>query len=145
MSQEQAKTQDWSRSGPEQGEIYAAMFQTYLDNLKLADQSLPADAKGKPNITTLSKDSGVPRASFYTNKTIKRMLCQMMGASEGGSDDSGKDAYYQDQIETLKRRNQYLEQRLAVAEAENESLRQSQSRYKVIEDSVIKAGRGILL
>jgi hypothetical protein len=145
MSQEQTKTQDWSRSGPEQGEVYASIFQTYLEDLKTTDQSLPVNEKGKPNITKISEDSGVPRASFYTNKTIKRMLRQATGVSEEGSADSGKDAYYQDQIETLKRRIQNLEQRLAVTEAENESLRQRQSRYKVIEDSVIKAGRGILL
>lgn len=143
MSQTQTKVQDWS--GPEQGELYATKFQTYLDSLKLADQSLPMDAKGKPSITKISEDSGVPRGSFYTNKTIKRMLRQATGASEEDCDVSGKEAYYQDQIETLKRCKQNLEQRLAVVEAENESLRQSQSRYKVIEDSVIKVGRGIQL
>lgn len=143
MKEIQAKQRDWS--GPEQGEMYVAMFQDYLNSLKAQAQRLPADNKGKPNITKISEDSGIPRASFYTNKMIRRLLNGALGISEETSVDNGKDSYYQEQIEALNRCKQQLEQQVALQKAEIEGLRQKLSCYEVIENSVIKAGRRILL
>jgi hypothetical protein len=138
-------------SGPERGEMYVTQFQSYLDALEAASQSLPVDASGQPIISEISKDSGIPRNSFYTNKGVRRLLHQAMGAPAEGSDENGKASYYQEQLELRERRILQLEQRVANVEAEKDEMgrrlaeaEQKLSRYKVIEDEVIKAGRRII-
>jgi hypothetical protein len=138
-------------SGPEQGEAYVTRFQAYLDGLKAAGKNLPVDARGQPIITEISRDSGIPRNSFYTNKGVKKLLLQATGVPTADSDEGGKASYYQDQLELRERRILQLEQRVANVEAEKDEVarllaeaEQNLLRYKIIEDDVIKAGRRVI-
>jgi hypothetical protein len=149
MEQNQAITQ--KLSGPERGEAYVAKFQSYLDDLNAAGKKLPVDGSGQPIITEISRDSEIPRNSFYTNKGVKRLLNQAMGVQAGDSGEGGRASYYQEQLGLRDRRILQLEQRVANVEAEKDDLarrlaeaEQNLSRYKIIEDDVIKAGRRVI-
>jgi len=143
MEDRHRKSQGWSAG--ERGEMYVVKLQAYLDNLKSTGKSLPVDGRGQPIITKISEDSGIPRNSFYTNKGVKRLLHLAVGVPGEDSEDGVKESHYRQEIEWRDRRIQQLEQRLSVVEAENEGLRQDLSRYKVIENEVVKAGRRIIL
>jgi hypothetical protein len=143
MEDAHAKSQGWSAG--EKGEMYVEKLQAYLDGLKTTGESLPVDGRGQPIITKISEDSGIPRNSFYTNKGVKRLLYLAMGRPGEDLKEGDKESHYRQEIEWRDRRIQQLEQRLSVVEAENEGLRQDLSRYKVIENEVIKAGRRVIL
>lgn len=138
-------------SGREQGEMNVVKLRLYLDGLRTTNEGLPMDA-GRPNISAISKASGVPRNAFYTNGGIKTLLAEFLGLSPSecptGDDESAR---HQQQLELRDRRILQLEQRFAAVQAENRGLRdqvielkKDLSRYQIIEDEVLKAGRRII-
>jgi hypothetical protein len=138
-------------SGREQGEVNLAKLRDYLDGLAAANEELPMDGE-RPNISAISKASGVPRSAFYTNGGIKKLLADFLGVAPGESP-AGDDQFarHQEQVELRDRRILQLEQRLAAVQAENQGLRgqvvelkKSLRRYQIIEDEVVTAGRRII-
>ena len=137
-------------SGRERGEENLAKVRSYLAGLKTASQSLPSE-DGHPNITAIAEASGVLRNVFYTNAGVKRLLAEFVGGSGGSTEQTASLARAERQLEVKDRRILQLEQQLASVKAEAEELRkrlaaaeQKLTRYKLIEEEVLKAGRRVI-
>jgi hypothetical protein len=137
-------------SGRERGEENLARVRRYLADLKGNGQSLPSQ-DGRPNITAIAKASGVLRNVFYTNAGVKRLLVEFIGDLDEVKMGPTGLARVQRQLDMKERRILQLEQQLASVKAENEELRkrlaaaeQKLTRYQVIEEDVLQAGRRVI-
>jgi len=137
-------------SGRERGEENLAKVRRYLADLKATGQSLPLQ-DGRPNITAIVESSGVLRNVFYTNAGVKHLLAEVIGGPGDGKHEPGGLARAQQQLDIKERRILQLEQQLASVKAENEDLRkrlaaaeQKLTRYRVIEEDVLQAGRRVI-
>ena len=137
-------------SGRERGEENLAKVRSYLAGLKAASQPLPLE-DGRPNITAIAEACGVLRNVFYTNAGVKRLLAEFAGGSVGSTEPTAGLARVERQLEVKESRILQLEQQLASVKAENEELRkrlaageQRLTRYKVIEEEVLKVGRRVI-
>ena len=127
-------------SGRERGQENLAKVRSYLAGLKAASQSLPLE-DGRPNITAIAE----------ANAGVKRLLAEFAGGSVGSAEPTAGLARAERQLEVKDRRILQLEQQLASVKAENEELRkrlaageQRLTRYKLIEEDVLKAGRRVI-
>jgi hypothetical protein len=137
-------------SARERGLENLARVRSYLAGLKAASQSLPFE-DGRPNITAIAEASGVLRNVFYTNAGVKRLLAEFMGGSGGSTEPTASVARAERQLEIKGRRILQLEQQLASMKAETEELRkrlaateQMLTRYKLIEEEVLRSGRRVI-
>jgi len=137
-------------SGRERGEENLAKVRSYLAGLKAAHESLPLE-NGRLNITALAEASGVLRNVFYTNAGVKRLLAEFIGGLSEGKEQPTGLASAQRQLDVKDRRILQLEQRLASVKAEAEELRkqlaaaeQRLTRYRVIEEEILQAGRRVI-
>jgi hypothetical protein len=137
-------------SGRERGEENLAKVRSYLAGLKAASQPLPFE-DGRPNITAIAEACGVLRNVFYTNAGVKRLLADSAGVSVGSTEPIAGLARAERQLEVKDRRILHLEQQLASVKAEAEELRkllaaaeQKLTRYKLVEEEVLKAGRRVI-
>jgi heme oxygenase len=137
-------------SGRERGEENLAKVRRYLADLKATGQSLPVQ-DGRPNITAIADASGVLRNVFYTNTGVKSLLAEFIDGPDDGKQESTGLARVQRQLDIKERHILQLEQQLASVKAENEELRkrlaaaeQRLTRYRVIEEDVLQAGRRVI-
>ena len=137
-------------SGRERGQENLAKVRSYLAGLKAASQPLPLE-DGRPNITAIAEACGVLRNVFYTNAGVKRLLAEFAGGSVGSAEPTAGLARAERQLEVKDRRILQLEQQLASVKAENEELRkrlaageQRLTRYKLIEEEVLRVGRRVI-
>ena len=129
------------------GETNVAKLRTYLDGLRRSGLNVPTNSDGEPNRTAIAKASGIRRNVLHTNKTAIRLLAEFTGGSDvhaAGGRAEARAAAQATQISVLEQRVLRLEQRLAVVTAERDELRERLSRYRVIEDDVLKKGRRLI-
>lgn len=137
-------------SGRERGEENLAKVHRYLGDLKATGQALPTQ-DGRPNLTAIAEASGVLRNVFYTNAGVRRLIVEFIGGRGEGNQEPTGLARAQRQLDVKERRILQLEQQLASVKAENEELRrqlaateQKLTRYRVVEEDVLQAGRRVI-
>ena len=134
-------------SPAERGEINVTRLRDYLGQLRRSGQTLPMNNDGEPNRTAIAAACGFRRNVLHTNKAAIRLLNEFLGRESDTSDptrDGGYNPAQATQIGLLEQRVIHLEQRLAVALAERDALREQLVLYRVIEEDVLKKGRRVI-
>lgn len=131
----------------ERGEANVAKLRDYLDELRKTGQSLPTNTDGTPNRTAIAAACGFRRNVLHTNKAAIHVLDEFLGkTTDAGAPPTDARASAQaSQIGALEQRVMRLEQKLAVVTAERDELRVQLSRYRVIDEEVLKKGRRVIL
>lgn len=137
-----------SRLSPvERGEANVARLREYLEGLRQSGEGLPLNVGGAPNRTAIAAACGFRRNVLHTNNAAVRLLDEFLGKGTGtaeGPGAEGRASAQAVQIGALEQRVMRLEQRLAAVTAERDELRSRLSRYKVIEEEVLKKGRRVI-
>lgn len=143
-------------NGQELGRQYVAKLQTFLSSAI----ELPLSGRdGALNLAELCRLTGIPRSSFYQNPSLTSLLTGALkdrgvvrrGATKAQSESVDTEACgesdFQRGRQSLERKVHQLEQQLAVAAAENASLRLEIKSLRLQlgrEDMMIETGRRVV-
>jgi hypothetical protein len=131
----------------ERGEANVAKLREYLEEIRRSGQSLPFNSDGAPNRTAIAAACGFRRNVLHTNNAAIRLLDEFLGKGTDYAADPQAEARASaqaSQIWALEQRVMRLEQRLAAVMAERDELRAQLSKYRIIEEEVLKKGRRII-
>lgn len=130
----------------ELGEANVGRLRNYLDELRRSGQNLPVNSDGAPNRTAIAAACGFRRNVLHTNNAAIRLLNEFLGKGDGTvpPQPEAHRSALSAQIGLLEQRVLRLEQKLAVVTVERDELREQLSRYRVVEEEVLKKGRRLI-